>query len=327
MAEEPPIRRIVTGYDRDGKSIITMDGPAPNRNVRPHGTVSTVIWGTDETPCEIRTDEDFGARDNVVQPPPRGSWFRIVEFPAGGPGRMHRTDTVDYVICMAGEIDMEMDDGLTVHMKAGDVMVQQGTNHSWINRGDVTCRIAFGLLDGKTAPNGDMAGPGAQAPTPQWDLPADAAPQTLPPIRRIVTTHDSDGKAIVMMDGPAPGRELRGRGNLSTLIWGTDQTPADIWSDEDFGIRNSDIPPPPMGSWFRIIDYPARMTGRMHRTDTLDYIVCMHGEIDMELDDGVMIHMSEGDVMIQQGTNHSWINNGDEPCRIAFMLIDGKPRS
>lgn len=326
MGEEPPIRRIVTGYDQDGKSIITMDGPAPNRNVRPHGTVSTVIWGTDETPCEIWSEEDFGLRENVVQPPPRGSWFRIVEFPAGAPGRMHRTDTVDYVICMAGEIDMEMDDGPTIHMKAGDVMVQQGTNHSWINRGDVTCRIAFGLLDGKVAAR-SMAGPGAQDLTPLWDLPEDAAPQRLPPIRRVVTTRDSDGKAVVMMDGPAPRRELRGRGNLSTLIWGTDQTPAEIWSDEDFGIRNSDIPPPPMGSWFRIIDYPAHMTGRMHRTDTLDYIVCMHGEIDMELDDGVMVHMNEGDVMIQQGTNHSWINNGNEPCRVAFMLIDGKPWS
>ncbi|NQU71442.1 MAG: cupin domain-containing protein, partial [Rhodospirillales bacterium] len=176
MTEESPIRRIVAGYDGDGKSIITMDGSAQNRNVRAHGTVSTVIWGTDETPCEIWSDEDFGARDNVVQPPPRGSWFRIVEFPAGGPGRMHRTDTVDYVICMAGEIDMEMDDGLTIHMKTGDVMVQQGTNHSWINRGDVTSRIAFGLLDGKTAPNGDMAGPGAQDLTPLWDLPEDGAP-------------------------------------------------------------------------------------------------------------------------------------------------------
>lgn len=323
MAEEPPIRRIVTGFDADGKSIVTMDGPAPNRTVRPHGTVSTVIWGTDETPCEFRTAEDFGARRNVVQPPPGGSWFRIVEFPAGSPGRMHRTDTVDYVICMAGEIDMEMDDGLTLHMKAGDVMVQQGTNHSWINRGEVTCRIAFALMDGKTAPDGSMAGPGAQPLTPQWDLPEDA-PQQLAPIRRIVTTHDSDGKAIAMMDGPAPRRDLRGRGNLSTLIWGSDEIPAEIWTDEDFGLRDNEILPPPIGSWFRVIDYPAHMTGRMHRTDTVDYIVCMQGEIDMELDDGAMVHMNQGDVMIQQGTNHSWINNGDQPCRIAFILIDGK---
>ena len=326
MTEELPIRRIVTGHDGFGKSIVTLDGPAPNRTVRPHGTVSTVIWGTDETPCNIWSDEDFGMRQNVVQPPPSGSWFRIVEFPAGGPGRMHRTNTVDYVICMAGEIDMEMDDGLTLHMKAGDVMVQQGTNHSWINRGEITCRIAFALMDGKTAPGENLAGPGARDLAAHWDLPADTSVQ-LPPLRRIVTTHDANGKAIVMMDGPAPRRELRGRGNLSTMVWGSDEAPAEIWTDEDFGLRDNGIPPPAKGSWFRVIDYPARMTGRMHRTDTVDYIVCMLGEIDMELDDGATIHINQGDVMIQQGTNHSWINNGDKPCRIAFILIDGKLNS
>ena len=66
------------------------------------------------------------------------------------------------------------------------------------------------------------------------------------------------------------------------------------------------------------------MAGRMHRTDTLDYVVCMSGGIDMELDHGAMVHMDAGDVMIQQGTNHSWINNGTEPCRIAFALLDAK---
>ncbi len=121
-----PVRRIVTGHDARGHAIVTMDGAAPNRTVRPHGTGSTVIWGTDETPAEIWTGEDFGARESIVQPPPRGSWSRTVDFPPGPPGRMHRTDTVDYVVCLTGEIDMEMDDGLTLHMAAGDVMVRQG---------------------------------------------------------------------------------------------------------------------------------------------------------------------------------------------------------
>ena len=146
---EYAIRRIVTGHDAAGRAVIAMDGPAPNRQIRPYGTVSTLIWGTDETPAEIWSGEDFGARENVIEPPPMGSWFRIVEFPPGTPGRMHRTDTVDYVVCLAGEIDMEMDDGVCVHMAAGDVMVQNGTNHSWINNSDRPCRIAFVLLDAK----------------------------------------------------------------------------------------------------------------------------------------------------------------------------------
>ncbi len=319
----PPIRRIVTGHDARGRATVTMDGPAPNRAVRPHGTVSTLIWGTDETPAEIWTGEDFGARHNVAQPPPMGSWFRTVDFPPGSPGRMHRTDTVDYVVCLTGEIDMEMDDGLTIAMKAGEVMVQQGTNHSWINRGHEACRIAFVLVDAVPPPGGEFVGPGARDLAPLSPLDADAQ-ALFPAIRRIVTTHDPAGRAMVMLDGAAPLRELRGRGNVSTLIWGTDAAPAEIWSEEDFGVRDNDIPPPPRGSWFRVIDYPPGMAGRMHRTDTVDYVICMSGEIDMELDDGAMVKMSAGDLMIQQGTNHSWINNSAEPCRIAFALLDAK---
>jgi quercetin dioxygenase-like cupin family protein len=269
------------------------------------------------------TGEDFGARENIIQPPPMGSGFRVVDFPAGGPGRMHRTDTVDYAIVLAGEIDMEMDDGLTVHLAAQDIVVQQGTNHSWINISNAPARIAFVLIDGKLPPGGSFTGPGTQELRPLAALEGSATPP-LPPIRRVVTSHDADGKAMVMMDGPAPGRELRGRGNVSTLIWGTDETPADIWGSEDFGLRDNEIEPPPRGSWCRIIDYPPGTPGRMHRTDTVDYAVCMAGNMQMELDDGLTIPFNAGDVMVQQGTNHSWINNSGAPARIAFMLIEGK---
>lgn len=145
----PPIRRIVTGHDSAGRAIVTMDGPPPNRNARPGGTVSTLIWGTDETPAELWGSEDFGLRDNEIAPPPMGSWFRVVDYPPHMTGRMHRTDTVDYAVCMAGETMMELDDGLTVPFRAGDVMIQQGTSHSWINATDQPARIAFALLDAK----------------------------------------------------------------------------------------------------------------------------------------------------------------------------------
>lgn len=316
-----PLRRIVTGYDARGRAIITMDGEPPRRNVRPGGTVSSLIWGSDECPAEVWTDEDFGDRDNVIEPGPEGSWFRIVDFPAGAPGRMHRTETVDYAICMQGECDMEMDDGLTVTVRAGDILVQQATNHSWINRGTETCRIAFVLIDSKEPPAG-RAGPGGQPLAPLWPFEGE---EFLPPVRRIVTTHDADGKAIVMSDGPAPQRVKRARGNVSTLIWGGDETPAEVWTAEDFGLRENEIEPPPRGNWCRVIDYPPG-PGRMHRTDTVDYIVCLTGEIDMELDDGHEVHMKAGDVMIQQATNHSWINRGTETCRIVFVLLDGKKK-
>jgi len=319
----PPVRRIVAGFDAEGRSIITMDGPAPNRQVRPHGTVSTLLWGTDETPAEARSAEDYGARENVVQPPPMGSWFRIVDFPAGFPGRMHRTDSLDYVVCMEGEIDMELDDGRTVHMSAQDVMVQQGTNHSWINRSDAPARVAFALLDAKRPPGGVVQGPGPIDNAPLAPLPEDAV-TPLPPLRRIVTTHDPAGRATIMMDGLAPRREYRARGNVSTLVWGSDETPAEMWTAEDVGLRDNEIEPTQRGSWFRVIDYPPGMTGRMHRTDSVDYAICMAGEVDMELDDGAMAHMRAGDVLVQQATNHGWINGGSEPARIAFVLLGAK---
>jgi len=318
------IRRIVTGHDVAGRALVTMDGPAPTQNIR-GGVISTLIWGTDESPAEVWTGEDFGARENVLEPPPNGSWFRIVEFPAGVPGRMHRTDTVDYVVCMSGEIDMELDDGAMVHFKAGDIMVQQGTYHSWINNGTEPCRIAFCLIDAKRQVGGSLVGPGAQPLSPILPVP-EGAVLPAPPLRRIVTTHDASGKAIIMHDGLAPQRILRARGNVSTLGWGTDETPADIWSAEDFGMRDNEIEPPPEGSWLRIIDYPPG-PGRMHRTESVDYIVCMSGEIDMELDDGAMVHFKAGDVMVQVATIHSWINSGTETCRIAFMLVGSKPRA
>jgi hypothetical protein len=129
-----------------------------------------------------------------------------------------------------------------------------------------------------------------------------------------------------MHDGLAPQRVLRARGNVGTLLWGSDETPAEIWSAEDFGMRDNEIEPPPQGSWFRVIDYPPGLPGRMHRTESVDYVVCMAGEIDMELDDGLTVHMNAGDVMVQAATNHSWINRSTETCRIAFMLLGSKPR-
>ena len=66
------------------------------------------------------------------------------------------------------------------------------------------------------------------------------------------------------------------------------------------------------------------MPGRMHRTDTVDIIVVMDGEIDMELDDGAETHLNKGNIMIQQGTNHAWWNRSDKTCRLAIILIDAK---
>lgn len=170
MAQQ--IRRIVTGHDATGKAIIALDGPAENVRVRAaNGLTSTLLWAEDETPTDNSGDIDKADREIGVAPPDGGSVFRIVEFvpdddsvsnedmkrelgldpDSGGPVRhpgMHKTRSVDYAIVLSGEIDMLVDED-EVHLKAGDVIVQRGTNHAWANRGTEPCRIAFVLIDAK----------------------------------------------------------------------------------------------------------------------------------------------------------------------------------
>ena len=171
-----PIRRVVTACDANGNAIVAIDGPPKNVKVRKAsgGLISTLIWATAETPADISGLNDRAEREIGVGPPKRGSVFRIVDFPpttgaeamdneaviremgishsAAKEGEavrhplMHRTRSIDYAIVISGEMDMLLDDS-EVHLSAGDVLVQQGTNHAWVNRGAETCRIAFVLID------------------------------------------------------------------------------------------------------------------------------------------------------------------------------------
>ncbi len=146
-------------------------------------------------------------------------------------------------------------------------------------------------------------------------------------IRRIVTDHDSEGRAIVGMDEVMTNVHKLRSGNIQSLIWMTDDTPADIEGDEDPAARVIDIEPPARGSVFRILELAPGKEAYMHRTDTIDYAICMSGECDMLLDDDAEVHMSAGDVMVQRATWHGWVNRGTEPCQIAFILIGSHPPS
>ena len=167
------------------------------------------------------------------------------------------------------------------------------------------------------------------------------------PVRRVVTGHDASGKAVVLMDGDAPNQKLRQTGIVSTLLWVTDETPADISGSADRAAREIGAPPPPNGSILRVVDFPPERTAaktdnaaflkemgvaagsaparhaHMHRTRSVDYAIVLSGEIDMLLDDSE-VHLKAGDILVQQGTNHAWVNRGSQVCRIAFVLIDGR---
>jgi naringenin degradation protein FdeH len=145
----PPIRRVVTGHDAGKVAKVLIDAPAKNAKYPSAGLVSTLIWSTDRCPADIAVGEsidDAGAKILGSAPPARGSRFAVIDFPPGNHPHMHRTETVDYIVVIEGEIDMDMDES-TVKLRAGDVMVQRGTNHAWTNRSNARARVAFVLLD------------------------------------------------------------------------------------------------------------------------------------------------------------------------------------
>ena len=177
MAESPmpPIRRVLTADDAQGRSFIAEDGPSPAVRLVPErpGYRVTNLWRTAAAPAPVDAPDTI-AEHQGVSPPPGGTVLRIIDIPpepqdpqelaralhatfgsmyrdaqhAPKPGEhpgMHRTETVDYALMLEGELVAVMDEGETV-LRAGDVLVQRGTNHAWANRSGRPARIAFVLI-------------------------------------------------------------------------------------------------------------------------------------------------------------------------------------
>ncbi len=141
------LRRVVTGHDANGRAVVTIDEVSKNIiSSRPRQT-ACVMWTTESFPVNNTGDADQGLR-KVGTTLSNGTVFRVVEFGPGVASRNHRTDSIDYAVVLSGEIDMELDDSV-VHLNAGDVLVQRGTIHNWVNRGTKPCAIAFVLIDAK----------------------------------------------------------------------------------------------------------------------------------------------------------------------------------
>jgi len=141
------LRRVVTGHDKNGKAIVTIDEQVRNAVSGRPGALASVVWSTEGFPVDNDGSSDESQR-KVGTTLDNGTVFRVVEFSPGVQRRMHRTDSIDYAVVMSGEIDMELDNS-SVHLKAGDVLVQRGTIHNWVNRGTAPCTIAFILVAAK----------------------------------------------------------------------------------------------------------------------------------------------------------------------------------
>jgi mannose-6-phosphate isomerase-like protein (cupin superfamily) len=151
------IRRVVTGHDQQGRAKVLIDEQVKNVvSPRPNAE-SSVIWSSTGFPVDNDGDSDPSGR-SIGTTIDNGTVFRIVSFGTGVSPRNHRTDSIDYAVVMSGEIDMELDIG-RVHLKAGDVLVQRGTIHNWVNTGKVPCVIAFTLVSSKPVTAGGKSLP------------------------------------------------------------------------------------------------------------------------------------------------------------------------
>ena len=143
-------------------------------------------------------------------------------------------------------------------------------------------------------------------------------------VRRVVTGHDPTGRAVVKIDEICSQVISNRPGSSSCVIWSTEGFPVDNEGEADptnrrIGTTLDD------GTVFRVVRYEPGLTPRMHRTDSIDYAVVLSGEIDMELDDHQTVSLKAGDLVVQRGTVHAWVNHGHEPCEIALVLVAARP--
>ncbi|HEX3978887.1 MAG TPA: cupin domain-containing protein [Solirubrobacteraceae bacterium] len=142
-------RRVVTGHDAAGRGVVISDGPAAVSRLVADGASFYELWATASSPAPIEAVEpEPVAEFDPVGPPAGGTRVRVVDMPPGTRSPMHRTESVDYGIVLAGTLTLVLDGDETT-VGPGDLVVQRGTDHAWENRGDDPARMLFVLLDGR----------------------------------------------------------------------------------------------------------------------------------------------------------------------------------
>ncbi len=276
-----PIRRIVTGHDREGKSCVLYDGHAPNVNpqLNKPGSGMTDIWVFPSCPVDLSGDRDDGSLPFNFEPPPLGGHLRIVQSVARPPGYdadkdmsavafhppktgaggteyrgganffrspIHRSRTVDYGIVLEGERVLELD-STEIVLKPGDTVVQLGNWHAWSNPQSDSL-MAFIMMGATFADS--------LAKTVQ--IGRIERKKTAKSVRCIVTGQDENEKPVILFDGPAPNiaTDPARPGYASARIWSTDSTPAKIKDIKETLDLPNTFEPLPNGSVFRVITFP-----------------------------------------------------------------------
>ena len=147
MTALPPIRRVVTGHDPDGRAILRDDDLFATQNIPSGDAAFALLWTTATVPADNNDETDGRTRDAGLTLN-QGSVIRIVDMLPGGSSPMHRSNSIDYGIILSGRVELEVDDGIKTLLGPGDIVVQRGTVHLWRNPSTTeTCRIAFVLIE------------------------------------------------------------------------------------------------------------------------------------------------------------------------------------
>ncbi|NKB48691.1 MAG: hypothetical protein GKS02_04920 [Alphaproteobacteria bacterium] len=380
-----PIRRVVTGTDGQGRSKVVWDGPAPNANnaALASRTHNTNIWVWDRAPLPLSGTDDEGDTPYEFPGAPGGGHVRVVEtlerqegydrasdpdfhedhvptprpsgrsWDRGGKNSyssgMHKTQSVDFGIVLAGERELILDDQ-TLLMKPGDIAIQVGAWHNWSSP-RLGCVMAFDMIDAEfvDGPQGLVQG-GDPVVAPPADF---QLPEGVKPARRIVTADREPGRSSLIADGPAPDVRVDPArpGFASARLWVIDRIPAKIVL-ETLHLPHT-IEPPKGGAVCRVVTYPpdANWDGDvgadevaaffdtmgspgastyspeaphpyMQKTDTVDFCFILEGAIDLVLDTE-SVALKTGDIVVQRGTNHAWSNRSTVSCIMAVASHDG----
>ena len=354
------IRRIVTGHDKKGRSVVLLnEQPAKMREFPGMGLGDA--WITEHVPADNSKFEDLAPNYPRLQPPPggiRAAWFwhgkddparkwqrsgdtAIIMDDTKRHPSMHRTNTLDYVVLIKGRMRMLLDKG-EIDMNPGDVVVQRGTNHAWTNIHDEPALLFSIMMD---------ATPGVGRGETLDPSPVLVPDSPFKHLKRTITGHNGNGEAVALYHGPAVNGMSSPAAGLGE-IWQTMGLPADFTDARDLSRGPVKLEPEP-GSiklrWFWIMaesgdttkseaayaasfqavgaaharTNSARHPG-MHKTHSVDYIVCLKGNSTLLLDEDE-VDLKPGDVVVQRGTNHAWINKGHEPALYLAVLVDAKP--
>lgn len=336
------IRRVVTTHDKSGEATLLADDRLTLPAFPGGKAKGAVVWTTGEVPADNFNDL-LGDRRPAGMSLKGGSVLRVTEFGPGFVSPMHRTLSIDYAVVLSGELEIILDGGETVRLRPGDAVVQRGANHAWRNpRRDCPCRIMVVMIEAHpVAVAGNRLGA-----TPTWRMVASAlatalvgtskmstaspaASEILAPgsegIRRIVTGHNSAGKAVILSKQIVDLRRTS-VGLSEAALWSTAQAPADN------GGRSGEPASPKKGrsqsrgSTFCIVELEPGCDMPARQTFTIDYGVVLSGRVELHLDGRAAITLSDGDALVVRGTRQAWRNpDPHTPCRIAVCTIEALP--